>query len=263
MQNKICIRIAIALSSVLGITSPEAAQSNVDELKAIILQGDSLFWAGYNTCDTSLTGRFIADNLEFFHDKGGLTKGKAALQLSLKKNLCSNPDWHLRRVAVPGTVQFFPLANNGELYGAILQGEHYFYVTEKGKPEFRDGRAHFNHLWLKENGRWVMVRILSYNHHAAEPETGGAIKLPAATLQQYTGRYSGPENDNVTVAVANDGLLIKAGNHSLVVQASSETEFFSSERPLKFSFVKNSAGKVTSLKVLEKGTVTEELKKVE
>lgn len=263
MQNNICIRIAIALSSVFGIALSAAAQNNADELKTIILQRDSLFWAGYNHCDTSLTGRFLADSLEFFHDKGGLTKGKAALQLSLKKNLCSNPDFHLRRVAVPGTVQFFPLANNGVLYGAIVQGEHYFYVTEKGKPEYRDGRAHYNHLWLQERGQWVMVRILSYNHHAAEPENTAALKLPAASLQQYAGRYSGPENDNVVIAVANDGLLIKTGNQSLLVQATSETEFFSTERPLKFSFVKNSAGKVTGLKVIEKGTQAEELKKVE
>lgn len=263
MQNKICLRIAIALTSVLGSTATATAQNNADELKALIIQRDSLFWTGYNNCDTSLTGRFLDDDLEFFHDKGGFTKGKAALQLSLKKNLCSNPDFHLRRVAVPGTVQFFPLANNGVLYGAILEGEHYFYVTEKGKPEFRDGRAHYNHLWLKENGQWVMIRILSYNHHAAEPENAGAIKLPAATLQMFAGRYSGPENDNVTVAVANDGLLVKTGNQSLLVQAASETEFFSTERPLKFAFVKNTTGKVTGLKVLEKGALTEELKKVE
>lgn len=246
----------------LGIAAPAAAQTTEAELKATILERDSLFWVGYNRCDTALTGRFIGERVEFFHDKGGITNGKAALQQSLKKNLCSNPDWHLRREAVPGTVQFFPLSDNGRLYGAILQGEHYFFITEKGKPEYRDGRARFNHLWLQENGQWVMVRILSYNHGPAAPVTPPAIQLSAAALQKFAGRYQGPQN-TITLLVSGKGLQISNNGKGMELLPSSPTGFFSPERPLKFEFVRNPAGKVTVLRVFEKGTLTEELKKVE
>ena len=53
------------------------------------------------------------------------------------------------------------------VYGAILSGEHVFYVRQKGKPEVLDGRAKFTHLWLLKDGVWKMSRVLSYDHGPA------------------------------------------------------------------------------------------------
>ena len=262
MPNRISIRIAIAIIMLIGTCGLLRAQSNVAELTRIILEKDSLFWTGYNRCDTALNGQFIADDVEFFHDKGGITLGRAALQLALKKNLCSNANWRLRREAVPGTVKVYPMMNNDTIYGAIILGEHYFYVNETGKPERREGHASFNHLWLKKNGVWKMQRILSYDHHAAAQPDKKAITLPAATLQQWAGTYDGPKNKGVVITVADNALAIQNGKGTLAIYPESANKFFSKEGNLSFEFTSGSAGKAGGLRVWENGAVAEELKRV-
>jgi hypothetical protein len=143
------------------------AQSDPLDVPKLILQQDAQFWDAYNRCDVAAMPKFIAHNVEFYHDKGGTTLGMNELVDSIRKNLCSNPDFHLRREAVPDSVHVFPLRKDNVVYGAVLSGDHYFYVNEKGKPEFRDGLAKFFHVWLQEDGVWKMARIVSYDHKAA------------------------------------------------------------------------------------------------
>ena len=263
MKKYSCIRIAFTvLVALIGSLSLQA-QTTPEELTKIILEKDSLFWKGYNNCDTSLTGRFIATDIEFYHDKGGITNGLQALQASLKNNLCSNPDWRLRREAVPGTVKCYPLQNNGTIYGAILLGEHYFYITEKGKPEFRDGHASFAHLWMKENDEWRMKRILSYDHHAAaKTNERKAISLPAASLKQYTGMYKGPQTDSLFIREENGTLVMVSRNKKTPLYAEKADLFFMKERDLTFEFIRDGKAKVTGMRVRENGALAEELKRV-
>ena len=154
--------------SLLGNSDSVRAQANEEQLSQLILKKDSLFWDSYNRCDTSNYSQFFSDDVEFYHDKGGITLGVDGLALSVKKNLCSNPDFRIRREVVNGTTRVFPLAKSGELYGAILSGEHVFYILEKGKEPRLDGRAKFTHLWLLKNNVWKMTRILSYDHRPAQ-----------------------------------------------------------------------------------------------
>lgn len=63
------------------------AQKPTEPVLAEIVKQDSLFWKGYNSCDLALQGSLIADDIEFYHDKGGITLGKTAMLNSLK-NLC-------------------------------------------------------------------------------------------------------------------------------------------------------------------------------
>jgi hypothetical protein len=113
--------------------------------------------------------QFFAEDVEFYHDKGGPKLGLENLRAVSEKGLCGNENWHLRREVVAGTVRVFPMENNRTPYGAILSGEHVFYINEKGKPEYLDGRARFTHLWLLKDGQWKMARILSYDHGPAKP----------------------------------------------------------------------------------------------
>ncbi len=61
------------------------AQQTDQELTKIILQRDSLFWKTYNTCDTVNMGKFLSNDLEFYHDKGGPSFGSAALLENFSK----------------------------------------------------------------------------------------------------------------------------------------------------------------------------------
>jgi len=157
--------IVCLLALMPGITN---AQNDEEMVARIILQKDNLFWDSYNRCDTTNYRQYFSDDVEFYHDKGGITRGVESMAMSVKKNLCSNSDFRVRREVVKGTVKFFPMKNSGVIYGAILSGDHLFYVSEKGKPTRLDGRASFTHLWLLRDNVWKMERILSYDHGPAQ-----------------------------------------------------------------------------------------------
>ena len=110
---------------------------------------------------------FFTNDVEFYHDKGGITNGLENLAMSMKKNLCSNENFRLRREAVAGTVKVFSLQQSNSIYGAIISGSHVFYINEKGKKERLDGLAKFTHVWLLKDNVWKMSRILSYDHGPA------------------------------------------------------------------------------------------------
>lgn len=165
MTPKLIFATAIA---VLFVQTSLYSQSE-DSIEKLILHKDSIFWNAYNACDTVVMRQFIADDIEFYHDKGGPLYGIEQMMNVTRKNLCSNySEFHLRREAVPGTVQVFPMTNSGPVYGAVISGQHYFYINEKGKKEFRDGLARFTHLWLLKDGTWKMARVLSFDHQPAK-----------------------------------------------------------------------------------------------
>lgn len=159
--------LSLFVLAVMTVTTIQA-QSKYDTLTRTILLKDSLFWTAYNSCDTVGFGNYVSDDVEFYHDKGGITYGKTKLVNAITNNLCSNPHFRLRRAAIPGTVTVFPLENNGVIYGAIISGRHYFYINETGKKEYRDGMARFTHVWQLNNGVWKMTRILSFDHGPAK-----------------------------------------------------------------------------------------------
>lgn len=159
--------LSLVMFAVLAATSLQA-QTKYDTLTRTILLNDSLFWTAYNSCDTVGFGNYVSDDIEFYHDKGGITYGKAKLVNSITNNLCSNPNFRLRRAAIPGTVMVFPMENNGVIYGAVISGRHYFYINETGKKESRDGMARFTHVWQLNNGVWKMTRIISFDHGPAK-----------------------------------------------------------------------------------------------
>lgn len=160
------MRLAIALVLALG-GALTAGAAGPDEALAAVAGRERAFWRAYNDCAVADMPALIAPDVEFYHDRGGVTLGRDALVESVRKNLCSNPDFRIRREEVPGTVRVFPLAKEGAVYGAIASGEHTFDIVEKGKPPARDGRARFTTLWLLADGAWRMSRVLSYDHGPA------------------------------------------------------------------------------------------------
>ena len=237
-----------------------AAQSEDQQLTATIIRLDSAFWHAYNHCDTSQFINYLTDDVEFYHDKGGITIGATALINSLDKNLCSNPGYHLRREAVAGTVKVYPMQNGNEIYGAIISGEHVFYITEKGKPEFLDGDANFTQLWLLKNGTWRMSRILSFNHHpAAYKNTRKEIEITKEQLDKLTGKYKSGKFGIMTVTRENNILKLSGDNSIFTLYPLSDTLFFTKERDLTFQFVEDARGMLVKMIVNEHGAQADEL----
>lgn len=243
------------------ISSETKAQTENEKVVALIFHMDSAFWNAYNNCDITNFKKYITDDVEFYHDKGGITIGADDLAASIKNNLCSNPDYHLRREAVAGTVKAFPLQKANVIYGAIITGEHYFYLTQKDKIERRDGWAKFTQLWILKDGVWKMNRILSYDH-APAPYLNARreIKLSAKELNQFVGKYTGPSTGVIGIEKENNTLVLVDKTKRSILYAGSANVFFMKEKDLTFEFVKD-GNNVSSMKVRENGVVAEELKK--
>ena len=73
------------------------SQEKEADVKQLIFKKDSLFWVAYNHCNTEAMDSSFTDDVEFYHDKGGLILGAKNLIGDLRKNLCSNGDFKLVR----------------------------------------------------------------------------------------------------------------------------------------------------------------------
>ena len=145
------------------------AQTLSNTTKALyteLAQMDSLVFANVYTCNSEKNETFFTDDIEFYHDKGGLTRSRKTLVEELRNNFCGEGKTKLRRELIKGSMQVFPIKN----YGAVQLGDHRFYVTENGK-EVLSGVAKFIHVWKYENGKWRISRVFSYDHNAPDAKT--------------------------------------------------------------------------------------------
>ena len=255
----------VILIACLAICHPGTGQVQTlpdSALQSTILHDDSLFWQAYNHCDIPGMKAFFTTDCEFYHDKGGPTMGLDALMNNIANGLCKDPaTYALRREAVPGTVHVYPLHKDGIIYGAVISGEHVFYIHQSGKTEFLDSHARFDHLWLLTDGKWKMARILSYDHHPATfTSQKTVITLPDSLLQSYAGKYKGPQN-TTKIKAAEGRLDLLMGEKTMPLYPETPTRFFSKERDLTFEFTKDTTTGRQKLIVREHGAVAEELVK--
>ena len=114
----------------------------------------------YNHCDLKTFDSLLADDVEFYHDQGGVTLGREKLTGSVKNNICTSDT---QRVLVPGTLKVFYMKG----YGAIEMGVHRF-LHPKTEAANGTGEASFVQLWHYKDGTWKLTRVLSYDHHSAQ-----------------------------------------------------------------------------------------------
>ena len=158
------IKALLLLGIVMLTGLAKGQESSKLELYTTLKARDSLvFEIGFNQCNLAPYDTLISEDLEFYHDKSGPSYGKAAFIATVKKNIC-NGNYNPRRELVHSSLKVFPMYNNGILYGAIQEGSHLFYIKEANNWKYT-GAAAFTHLWLIDNGRWKLKRVLSYDHH--------------------------------------------------------------------------------------------------
>lgn len=120
------------------------------ELYDTIVYLDSVLFEAYNTCKPDVFEKLFSENIEFYHDKGGLTTSKKDLIESLKKNICGK----VTRELVKGSIEVYPIPG----YGAIQFGYHRFHNLVENSTS-RNGK--FVHTWKRENGEWKITRVIS------------------------------------------------------------------------------------------------------
>ncbi len=134
------------------------------KLYYLLKEKDSLmFELSYNQLDTSILEELATDDIEFYHDQGGATYTKKDFINGMKG--LGTLSYKARRELVKGSTEVFPMHKNGELYAAILKGEHAFYAKEpNNKPEYLTSTAKYTVMWILVNDEWKMSRIYSYDH---------------------------------------------------------------------------------------------------
>ena len=144
-----------------------AQVSRTSELFVTMKKMDSLlFDEGFNNCNSKVLESILAEDLEFYHDLGGMQNKKEFVD-AMRINICSNPNGKITRRLVPGTEEVYELLKNGVVYGAIQNCIHEFYIQEPGKQKHITGIAKGSCLWLLQNGEWKLKRVFSYDHKAA------------------------------------------------------------------------------------------------
>lgn len=119
---------------------------------------DTELFDAYNKCQLDKLELLVAENLEFYHDKTGLSVGRQTFIDAIRNNICGK----VHRELVPGSLEVYPL----EGFGAVEIGIHRF--THPTDPQ-ELGEAKFVTLWQHKDGSWKMTRAISFDHHAANP----------------------------------------------------------------------------------------------
>ena len=126
------------------------------ELFTTISELDTAFFDAYNKCDMEKIGSLLADDLEFYHDQTGLSKGAQSTIDALKQNICGK----VHRDLAPGTLKVYPLKG----YGAVETGIHFFCEAKNAKCPEGSGVGRFTMIWQFRDGVWLMTRVISYDH---------------------------------------------------------------------------------------------------
>lgn len=251
------MRHLLLLASLLVAGPPASANEQSD-----VVAADARYWAAFNRCDLAAMDDLFTDDVEFYHDKTGLTESKAAVIASIAKGPCASPALKVRRELVPGSLSFAPLAGGY----ALLSGTHLFHATGADGKERLDGQAQFTLLWKSFGTHWQMRRVFSYGHGPVPyvPPVQ-RIDVPQATLQSLVGRYHDANAGDIDVALVDSALRVTSGSMVVNLRAQSATRFFAVERDLAFEFsaspgadgahAKTRTTSAIILSVLERGEV--------
>ena len=121
------------------------------EIYDVIVSKDKEYFDAYNTCDMKTQGSLFSENIEFFHDKGGLSTSKQEILAALERNICGK----VTRTLIPGSIEVYPIND----YGAIEIGYHKFYNNQE--PNAISNPSKFIMVWKKEGEEWIISKVIS------------------------------------------------------------------------------------------------------
>jgi hypothetical protein len=154
----------LALLAALALSPPAVEVPSQPALTQKIAARDAaLFDVMFAGCDPAALSALVTDDMEFYHDKGGLMAHDAFIADYAKSCMAKKaPEaWRSRRELVAGTMKVYAIPG----FGAIEEGAHVFYERKGDGPERLAGKARFSILWkLGADGQWRMARTFSIDH---------------------------------------------------------------------------------------------------
>lgn len=173
----IACRIVVATSSLLLMLAhaPLLRAQEVPAMDGGLVAGplfdelarmdNAMFEASFVTCDAAKANAIFAEDVEFYHDKDGLSSGEQVRE-NTRRLTASCPGKHgVTRTIVPGSLRVFPI----EGYGAVQVGVHRF--DERGAATSTVAR--FVSVWRLQDKTWRLARVFSLDHQAV-PAAGAS-----------------------------------------------------------------------------------------
>ncbi|PCI31277.1 MAG: DUF4440 domain-containing protein [Flavobacteriaceae bacterium] len=112
---------------------------------------DKEFFDAYNNCNLEKQTDIYSDDIEFFHDKGGLMTSKKDIIDGTELNICGK----VTRTLIKESVEVYPINN----FGAVQIGYHKFYNNQD--PEAESIPVKFIIIWHHKNGKWKINKVIS------------------------------------------------------------------------------------------------------
>ncbi len=114
------------------------------ELYDTIVYMDSIFFEAYNHCRMDVMTVMFAEDIEFYHDKGGLSTSKTDILNAIRQNICNK----VTREIVKGSIEVYSIKG----YGAVQMGQHRFY-NKLEDPTVPSRPGKFVTTWQNKNGQ--------------------------------------------------------------------------------------------------------------
>ncbi len=139
---------SICLSQQVSLTGSKIPEGK--ELINKIERLDSILFDAFNKCYLKQYADLFSEDLEFYHDKGGLSTSKNEMVEAIKNNICGKTN----RELLKGSIEVSPIAG----YGAVELGSHRFHnLIEKSISPY----SKFVVIWKYENTEWKVTRVIS------------------------------------------------------------------------------------------------------
>ena len=160
LPSLVLLLAASLLGSSLAAEAPqprkdEGGAATSGELFDTVARLDRDTFAAFNAHDVDLLMARFTNDLEFYHDTGGLTDYRQTRE-NFRGLFERTPD--IRRDLVPGSLKVYPIKD----HGAIELGEHRFCHRENGREDC--GTFKFAMIWRREGEVWKLSRVISYAH---------------------------------------------------------------------------------------------------
>lgn len=154
-SSSLCFYLFVVVVSVSSCSTNTSNYNYVPDdidLYNTIVHMDSLYFNAYNTCDLKTQSDLYSEDLEFFHDKGGLSTSKSDVLEALKNNICGK----VTRELVDGSIEVYPIKD----YGAVEIGLHKFHNNQEPKGTVsKIGK--FIMMWEYKNESWNITKVIS------------------------------------------------------------------------------------------------------
>lgn len=125
--------------------------ANDQELYETIVELDSIFFSAYNNCDLDKQSDLLSEDLEFYHDQGGLSTSKSEVMTAIENNICGK----VTRELVKGSIEVHEIPR----FGAVQIGMHKFHNNQE--PDAISKPSKFITIWKRQDDDWSITRVIS------------------------------------------------------------------------------------------------------